>query len=126
MTADRKKEISEQYKAESDKFGEELSKNGRRLYDESFNRAVAEMDQFDKQQQRKYGDDYAERPGYLEDGGQYFAKFFATDYNKTIKEFYLTNEHYINAMDLLDKYGMETWDDLARDDLEAISYVFDS
>ena len=126
-----KKEISKQYKAEADKVTSDFSKNYQRMYVDSYNKAADKMnsggiDKFNKQQQKKYGNNYAKRSGYVEDYNRYFEKHFANEYNKALKEFYSTNEHYVKTKNLLDRYGMETWDDLARTNSQTIKELFNS
>ena len=72
LTSAGKKKVSAEYKKASVAGDKELAKNYNDLYVNAYNKAVTKMneggiDKFNNAQQKKYGDNYAQRKGYDED-----------------------------------------------------------
>lgn len=72
------------------------------------------IDRFNKQQEKKYGKDFANREGYFDDYQKQFNEVFASVYNKSLYEAYQGNKHFQRSVELVEKYGMVKWDELAR------------
>lgn len=71
------------------------------------------IEKFNKQQQKKYGNDYAQREKYVDDYKKLFKRTYDKMYNKTLSDFYDSNKSYKKAQKIVDEYGMMTWSDLA-------------
>ena len=128
LTAAGRKKISKKYKKLSIKGDNDLQKQYRSMYRKSYNKAVnkmnnGEIDRFNKEQQKKYGKDFAKRDGYIEDFEKIFDDELQKNMNKSLIDFRLSNTNYQKADALVKEYGMTKWDDLARDNQEAIDYV---
>ena len=86
---------------------------------ESYNKAAnkmnnGEIDKFNKAQEKKYGKDFANREGYMDDCMDIFDKEFSNFMNQTLLDFYESNESYKKGQDLVKQYDMEKWDDLVK------------
>lgn len=122
----QKKKLGKQYKKASMAGDKALSKKYNRMYIDSNNRVADEMDNggidlFNKSQQKKYGKNYANRAGYLDDFDTYTSEKISQLMNKSVLEFYKTDKNYQKAHALAQKYGMAKWNDLARDNEEGIA-----
>ena len=62
-------------------------------------------------------------PTYKEDYMRQFNKDMATKYNKMLLKDVVENKHYKKAKTLVDKYGMTSFDKLAKDNEELFSEV---
>ena len=119
LTPRGKKKISKQYLKVSQKVARDLNDNYQSMWVKSYNRSADEMnkggiDKFNAAQRKKYGDKFAERDGYESDYNAVFDKVFTKNMNKTLNEFYSTDKNTQKARDLVKKYNMTKWDDLAR------------
>ena len=115
----QKKRISKKYKKSAMKVEKELSKKSSRMQYDAYNRAAERMnsggiDRFNKQQQKKYGKNFAKRDNYLSDYKKKFDKELNKQTDKLLSEFYTNSEKYKKTKDLVDRYNMTKWDDLAR------------
>lgn len=131
LTAAGRKRISKEYKKESKKVSNALTKNYSKLYVKSYNKTADSMnnggiDKFNKQQEKKYGKNFAKRDGYMSDYSKEFDKEFSKNWSKTLTEFYESNSNYRKAQDLVKKYEMEKWDDLAKQNAETIQSLKDT
>lgn len=119
LTSAGKKRISKQYKKEVDKATKVARKTYNSRYSKSYHKATDEMnrsgiDKFNAEQKKKYGENYANRSGYLDDFYKLFDDTFDKYYNQTLTELYDSNKHYQKAQQLVDKYKMTSWDDFAK------------
>jgi len=126
LTAAGKKKASKDYKKLSVAGDRALAKNYQTIYSDSYNKSADKMnnggiDKFNRSQQKKYGDNYAGRKGYDEDYYKMFQKDLDTTMNKSLLEFFNSNENYKKADALVQKYKMDQWDDLAKSNSEAVS-----
>lgn len=119
LTERGKKRVRKEYKREVDKArADVLSKNTKRQTD-AYNEAADRMnkggiDRFNKQQEKKYGKDFANRDGYFDDYQKEFNEAFVSIYNKSLYEAYQGNKHFQRSVELVERYGMVKWDELAR------------
>ena len=125
LTPAGKKRVSKMYKEESAKVTAELNKRGEKMYVDAYNRAANKMndggiDKFNKQQEKKYGKNYAQRDGYMDDYQKTFAKELDKNFNKSLSDFYKSNKNFQKAQQLVKQYDMTSWDDLAKSNAEAI------
>lgn len=119
LTAAGKKRISKEYEKAAIKTTKRLNKNSTKMYIDSYNRAADYMNekginQFNNQQKKKYGDKYTERSEYESDYMDYFNKQLTKELNVTLHEFYKNDVDYKKSKELVDKYGMTQWDNLAK------------
>lgn len=82
-----------------------------------------EIDKFNRQQQKKYGDKYAERDDYEKEYLKLFNKILVRNYNEALLEFYENDESYKKATALMEQYGMAEWDELAKRNKETIEGI---
>lgn len=119
LTERGKKRVRKEYKREVDKArADVLSINTKRQAD-AYNEAADRMnkggiDRFNKQQEKKYGKDFANREGYFDDYQKQFNEVYASIYNKSLYEAYQGNKHFQRSVELVEQYGMVKWDELAR------------
>ena len=130
LTAAGKKKISATYKKEADKVTRELTKNYNNMWLKAYNKSAdvmnnGEIDRFNKEQEKKYGKDFAKRSGYEDDYRKMFEEEFSKTMNKSLLEFYDSNKNYQKAKSLVDKYGMEKWDDFAKSNADIIRELRD-
>lgn len=131
LTAAGRKRISKEYKKESTRVTNALTKNYNKLYVKSYNKTADYMnnggiDKFNKQQEKKYGKNFTKRDSYMSDYSKEFDKQFSKNWNKTLTEFFESNSNYRKAQDLVKKYEMEKWDDLAKQNTETIQSLKDT
>lgn len=125
LTSAGKKRISKEYKKEAVKVSKELAKNQTKLYVSAYNKTADHMnnggiDKFNKQQEKKYGKNFSKRDGYEKEYEKLFSKEFEKNWNQTLTDFYKSNTNYKKAEELVKKYDMTKWDDLAKQNAEAI------
>ena len=128
LTAAGKKRVSKKYKKVASKVSSELSKRYNQTYTDSYNKAANYMnsggiDKFNSDQEKKYGKDFAKRDGYEQEYMDLFGKEVAKQFNKTLNDFYNSNSDYKKSKELVDKYKMTEWDDLARSNEEKVQEV---
>lgn len=119
LTAKGKARVSKEYKKQAIKGDDTLRKEYNKMYVDSYNKAAdkmnsGEIEKFNKAQEKKYGKDFAKRDGYLEDYSDKFDKELKKFMNQTLLNFYDTNVNYKKGQELVEKYGMEKWDDLVK------------
>lgn len=123
LTPRGKKRISKEYKKYAVKATTRMNDNYTDLYVKSYNKAVDDMnnslgDKFNKQQEKKYGKDFAKRDSYESDYMDVFNERLSKYLYKSVYEFYEADPNYQKGKQLVEKYGMEKWDDLARTNAE--------
>ena len=103
-----------------------FSKNYKKMYVESYNRASNYMnsegiEKFNAAQKKKYGSSYASRKGYDDDFMNEFQNRLEKEMNRSLSDFLKNDPDSKRAKALVDKYGMEKWDDLAKNNEEAMN-----
>lgn len=63
------------------------------------------------------------RERYDEDFNKFFDEEFTKNFNKSLDEFYKTNPNVKKARELVDKYNMTSWNELAKNNEAAIEEV---
>lgn len=126
--AKAKKRISKQYAKEQAKGDEALKKSYNRMYVDAYNKAADKMnggviDRYNRAQEKKYGKDYAKRSGYENDYMKMFNKEVSKILSKSMYEFTKSNSHYKKATELVKKYDMLSWDELAKSNSEGINAI---
>ena len=119
LTTAGKKKVSRQYKKLANQATKAYNKASTRMYVDAYNKAAdkmngGEIDKFNARQKKKYGDEYTKRDGYISDYNKMFEKELAKNMNKTLNDFYASNKSVKKAHELVDRYGMTDWDDLAK------------
>ena len=119
---------SKQYKKQSEKAMRDLQRQQNSMWVESYNKAASYMngggiDKFNKQQEKKYGKDFGKRDGYMDDYQKLFDKKMNQNLNKALNDFYSNNENVRKSRDLVKKYEMTKWDDLAMQNESKIEEV---
>lgn len=119
LTNAGRKKISKQYKKQSVKVTRDLQNQQSSMWVKSYNKTADYMngggiDKFNKQQEKKYGKDYAKRDDYMDNYQKLFNEKMNQNLNKTLNEFYSNNKNVQKSRDLVEKYKMTKWDDLAK------------
>lgn len=119
LTPKGRERVSKQYKKYAVKAATRMSKNYTDMYVNSYNKAANDMnngliDDFNKQQEKKYGKGFAQRKGYESDYEKLFNERMTVYLNKAAVEFYDKDANYQKGKALVEKYGMDKWDDLAK------------
>ena len=81
------------------------------------------IEKFNSNQKKKYGENYAQRKGYEEDYFKMVNEELSKTLNKSLLDLYSMNSDYRKADDLVQKYGMTKWDDLAKHNQEGIDFL---
>ena len=128
LTSAGRKRVSKQYKKTADEVTKALNRNSSDMYVKSWNKAADYMngggiDKFNKQQEKKYGQTYQERDGYMDDYTKLFNKKLTENLNKSLNDFYMSDKNVQKARALVEKYDMTKWDDLAKQNEAAIEDV---
>lgn len=128
LTPAGRKRVSKEYKKTADEVTKTLNRNSTDMYVKSYNKAADYMngggiDKFNKQQEKKYGKKYQERDGYTDDYMKLFNKKLTENLNKSLNDFYVSDKNVQKARDLVKKYDMTKWDDLAKQNEAAIEDV---
>ena len=128
LTPAGKKRVSKQYKQTADRVTDKLKRNANRMYVDSYNKAADYMnsggiDAFNKQQEGKYGKNYTDRPGYTDDYEKLFHEKWTKILNQSLNDFYTSDEDVQRSRELVKKYSMTDWDDLARENEAKIEEV---
>lgn len=119
LTAAGKKRVSKQYKKELIKGDKAFKRAYNKMYVDSYNKTADKMnnggiEKFNAAQKKKYGNKYADREGYNKDYFDMFNKEMEKTLNEAKYDFRLHNANYKKADNLVKKYSMEKFDDLAR------------
>lgn len=119
LTEAGKKRVSKEYKRETNKARADVLRKATERQIDAYNKAADRMnkggiDQFNQQQEKKYGKDFANRDDYFEDYQKYFDEVFVSIYNKSLYEAYQENKHFQRSRELVEQYGMVKWNELAR------------
>ena len=128
LTTAGKKRISEEYKKAAQMTTDSYNKKYQKMYLDSYNKAAdkmnnGEIEKFDKAQKKKYGKDFAKREGYEDDYTELFDSNFQKNMNKSLNDFFQTDETVKKTRALVEKYKMTEWDDLAKDNEAVVSEI---
>lgn len=125
LTEKGKKKVSAEYKKQTIAGDTELSKKYTDLYVKAYNKSANYMndggiDKFNAAQKKKYGDNFSKRSGYEEDYEATFNKLLSQNLEKTLYDFRSSTPAYQKADELVKKYDMKSWDELAKSNYEVI------
>lgn len=70
--------------------------------------------EFDRKQEKKYGKDFANRDGYVDDYFRLFDEKVSRYYNVSLYSALRENKDFVRAQELVKKYGMDKWNDSAK------------
>lgn len=126
LTKAGKRKISREYEKTSKKTMNDLAKVYNSMYINAYNKSADYMnsggiDKFNATQKKKYGENYAKRDSYMHDYNEAFSNVFSKNYNKSLNDFYKENKHFQKGQELVRKYDMTKWDDLARKNEEVLA-----
>lgn len=121
-----KKKASKKYGKLVTKTQAKVLRNHNKIYIKAYNKSADDMnkggiDRFNARQQNKYGENFAKRPGYVDDYKKTFGKLLAKNYNETAKSVIRSDRNYKKAVKLVEKYNMTSWDEIAREDQAAMN-----
>ena len=125
LTPRGKKRFAKEYDKRSKLTMRKLSKQGNRMYMNAYNKAADDMnrggiEKFNVEQRRKYGDNYAERDNYINDYNAMFTNRVAKYFDISLNNFYKNDKNFQKCEQLVDKYKMDKWHDLAKKNTEVI------
>ena len=126
LTSAGKKRVSSDYKKASVAGDNDLMRNYTQLYVNAYNKTADKLnsggiEKFNAEQKKKHGDNYSSRKEYEEEYEKLLDKMMSEEFEKTMYEFRISNANYRKADALVQKHGMEKWDDLAKDNEAVIS-----
>ena len=129
LSEKEKKKISKQYEKKAMKASNEYSKNTQKLYIEAYNKAAEYMnnkgiDDFNRQQQKKYGDNFAERDDYVEEYSKLFNKILDEEYAKVNIDFIENNKYFKMAEKISEEFQMKFWDWKAQENSNYIKELY--
>ena len=127
LTAAGKKRVSKEYKKASVAGDEALKKNYSSLYVNAYNKTADRFnngitDAYNRSQREKYGENYTERDGYVDDYNKMFDEALSKTFNKSLLDFRKSDPNYRKADELVKKYAMTEWDTLAKSNQEAVEH----
>lgn len=119
LTEKGKKKVSKKYKKLINKVNRSYSKKHNTMYGNAYSKAADYMngggiDKFNAKQRKKYGKNYGQRDGYEQDYMKEFNRKLAENFNKSINDFYKNDKYYSKSKELVKKYNMTQWDDVAK------------
>ena len=125
LTKKGKRKVSAQYKKQKNAGDKEMAKQYTNLYVKAYNKSADTMnnggiDKFNTAQRKKYGDNFSKRQGYEEDYEKQFNKLLSQNLDKTLYDFRSSTPAYQKADELVKKYNMKSWNELAKSDYEVI------
>ncbi len=128
LTSAGKKRISKEYKKASIAGDKNLRKRYNSIYVDSYNKTANKMnsggiEKFNKEQKEKYGENYAQREGYESDYINMFNKELSKTLNKSLLDFTISDKNYRKADELVKRYNMTSWDELAKSNQEGIEQI---
>ena len=126
LTSAGKKRASSEYKKESVAGDKDLMNNYTRIYVNAYTKTADKMnsggiEKFNAEQKKKHGDNFSSRKEYEEEYEKLVGKMMSKELDKTLYDFRSSNTHYQKADALVQKYGMEKWDDLAKSNEAVLS-----
>ena len=126
LTPRGKKRLGKEYDKASKATMRKLSKKGNKMYLDAYNKAADEMnrggiEKFNSEQRKKYGDDYANRDSYMTDYNTMFMNRVAKHFDKSLNDFYKSDKDFQKCEQLVDKYKMNEWHDLAAKNTAVIN-----
>ena len=118
LSAKGKKRIGKEYEKASKKTMRKLSKQYNSMYVKSYNKAADDMnnggiEKFNREQRKKYGDNYAQRDGYVNDYQKMFNKRLAKYMDNSLNDFYKSDKNFQKCEKLVAKYNMTDWNEMA-------------
>lgn len=132
LTEAGKKRVSAEYKRNAVRANENVLTTDN--YVNAYNKAVNRMnagitDKYNRDYEKKLGakakdHDYDYDKEYNEGYEKLWDKVFAEEYNKVITEAYENDKFFKRAQELLEKYKMVEWDELAKENYDAIQKEF--
>lgn len=125
LTSRGRKHISKEYKKYATKASDEFNKKTTDMYVDAYNKAADDMNnglinKFNRDQEKKYGKDFANRDQYESDYYKLFNNILNKYYDQSIYDFLSNNENFKKSNELIKKYEMQKWDDLAKSNYETI------
>lgn len=128
LTSAGKKRISKEYKKASIAGDNNLRKRYNSIYVNSYNKTANKMnsggiEKFNKEQKEKYGENYAQREGYESDYINMFNKELSKTLYKSLLDFTISDKNYRKADELVKRYNMTSWDELAKSNQEGIEQI---
>ena len=128
LTSAGKKRISKEYKKASIAGDKNLRKRYNSIYVNSYNKTANKMnsggiEKFNKEQKEKYGENYAQREGYKSDYINMFNKELSKTLNKSLLDFTISDKNYRKADELVKRYNMTSWDELAKANQDGIEQI---
>ena len=125
-----KKKASKKLQKYSNKLNKKLSKNHSIRYINAYNKAASDMNnggiekynkKWHEKIEKKYGKEkaknynYGEDSKYIEEYSKLFNKTLEKHYNNMTLSEAKKNKYYKKGLNLVKKYEMEKWDNLAKD-----------
>ena len=119
LTDAGRKKVSKEYKKVSRQANRSLLSQYDDMQINAYNHTVDYFnrnkitEKFNEEQEKKYGENYTKRDGYREDYEKMFETYINAAMTKQIDYFYKNDESVKKGRELVKKYDMTSWDDLA-------------
>ena len=128
LTEKGKKKVSAEYKRNANRANKNVQTTGN--YAKASNKAANRMnsgliDKYNREYDKKLGDkakdhDYANDKEYNEGYNKLWNKVLAEEYKKVITDAYENDKYFKRSQELLEKYKMVEWDELAKENYGAM------
>ena len=120
LTDKEKKGISKEYRSTMAKATKNIKEQETNIHVTAYNKAANDMnnggiDKFHKQQLNRYGTNFMYRDNYESDYMKVFDKAYNKHRNDLLSEAYKKDKNFKKGKELVDKYKMLDWDQLAKD-----------
>lgn len=125
LTPAGKKRYSKEYEKLSKKITKNVQRNANSIRIQSYNESADYMnrggiERFNREQEKKYGSNFASRSEYEQDYEKFFNDVWTKNADKRLYELYTSDKNYKKAQDLVNRYSMTSWDELARNNQSVI------
>lgn len=126
LTPAGKKRVTKEYEKSNAKVNRKLHKRYNSMRVKAYNKAAddmnnGEIEKFNSEQRKKYGDKYAERDGYIKDYNEMFGKRIAKYMDTSLNDFYTNDKDFRKCEELVKKYNMTDWNELAMKNTAVIN-----
>jgi hypothetical protein len=125
LTEAGKKRYGKEYEKLATKTANKWGNRYNKEYTNAYNKAANYMnngglEKYNSSQQKKYGDNYANRDGYYEEYMKVFGEKLTSIYDKALLDFYQSDKNSQKAKSLVKKYDMTSLDELFESNAEII------
>ena len=126
LTDKGRKKVSKEYSKLNKKIEENHTKNYSSTYVKTYNKVAKEMNEggiekYNKEQEKKYGKDFAKRDDYVSGYETIMNKKFEKYMNIALNDMNSKDPNFQKAKQMIKDYEMTKWDDLAKQNMAGLA-----